>query len=183
MKKSLDFILTTLILVLLISCGTNKVTILPEKTPSVEPFSTREYFSDDQYYRASSSAYGSNESVAHARAKDNALAELISETQALVERITSGSNIEKEEGESSFNSSDYILKITTYVRKNIPNPRTIGKTITKEENGKFKAYRALEVKKSDIIDMLKNISEEDLKTLEITKQEHSKMIENIKIID
>jgi hypothetical protein len=177
--KTIKFLTYSLLTLLFISCGSEKVAI--QDTTSVkEPFSSKEYFSDDDYYRAVSSATASTENIAHAKASDFARAELLVEIDIFVGREATSFDAEKSVRSKDFNSREYTLKIASYVEKNLPKAKTIGKIVGKTENGKYKAYRALELKKKDIVNMLNNISEKDFKILNIIKDEHNNIIEKLK---
>jgi hypothetical protein len=158
----------------LVGCKSKKKVPVQKETGAVEisvPFSTSEYRSDSDYFRSKQVGKSPDLATAKKIAFQNAKAELASNINAVIKRVTDQYTNQRSVGNTQEFENKFEELSREVVDLQISNVKEIGEKIFKETDGSYSYWIAIEAAKKDVLDQLDTkISSDSKLKLDYDKQ-------------
>ena len=175
MSKTKQLLLIPAIAVLtMTACKSKKTTPVQKETGAVEisvPFSSKEYRSDDNYFRAKQVGKSPDIATAKKIAFQNARAEMAGNINSLVKRVTDQYTNQRTVGNTQEFENKFEEQAREVVSQQMANVKEIGEKIFKEPDGSYSYWIAIEASKKEVFDKIDSkISGDDKLKLDYDKQ-------------
>jgi len=152
------------IVALNLGCKTKKsIEKVEDMTEVKEPFSTKEYKTDVDYFRAVGQSKSQDASFSKTKSESDARAKLASAIESNMKRVISRYASEYSTNKTQdYNdkTQEMVLDIT---KQTIPDVTILGNKLFKNSDGSYTSYTAIEVKKEAIFNGIKNKISNDQK--------------------
>ena len=152
MKKTVLFLAAIVVFLGINSCRSKKN--IEKATGAVEvtlPFSEKAYQTDKDFFRAKNSGKSPDLATSKKIAMQNARAELASNIQATVKRVTDQYTNQRSVGTKQEYENKFEELSREVVNLTLSNVRVIGEKTFKETDGGFTYWVALEASKEDVL--------------------------------
>lgn len=180
--KTTQLLLIPAIAVLTITGCKSKKQPIEKKTGAVEitvPFSTKEFRSDENYFRSKQSGKSPDHATAKKIAYQNARAEMAANINATVKRVTDQYTNQRTIGNAQEFENKFEELSREVVNLEMSNVREIGAKLFQEENGSYTYWIALEASKKEIFDKLDaKISNDAKLKLDYDKQKFQQIFDS-----
>jgi hypothetical protein len=136
------------------SCKSKKGTPIEKETGAKEitvPFSTKEFQSDKEYFRAKASGNSIDMMTAKKIAMQNAKAEMAGLIQSTVKRVTEQYTNQRQIGNTQEFSNKFEEIAREVTNQELVDVRVLGEKILKETNNSFTYWVAIEANKQSIL--------------------------------
>jgi len=138
-------------------CKSKKKTPIQKETGAVEisvPFSSKEYRTDENFFRAKQ--YGKSPDLATAKkiAFQNAKSEMAGNIQAMIKRVTDQYTNQRTVGNAQEFENKFEELAREVVNMQLSNVREIGEKIFKEPDGSFTYWIAIEANKKEVFEKM-----------------------------
>jgi hypothetical protein len=138
-------------------CKSKKKTPIQKETGAVEisvPFSSKEYRTDENFFRAKQ--YGKSPDLATAKkiAFQNAKSEMAGNIQAMIKRVTDQYTNQRTVGNAQEFENKFEELAREVVNMQLSNVREIGEKIFKEPDGSFTYWIAIEASKKEVFEKI-----------------------------
>src|SRR4051812_17260396 len=156
MKTSNLLLIPAIAVLTLVGCKSKKKTVQKE-TGAVEisvPFSSKEYRTDENAFRAKQVGKSPDLATAKKIAFQNAKAELASNIQSTVKRVTDQYTNQRTVGNTQEFENKFEELAREVVDLQISNVKEIGEKIFKETDGAYSYWIAIEAGKKEVFDKL-----------------------------
>ena len=157
MKTSQLLMIPAIAVLTLAGCKSKKTTPVQKETGAVEitvPFSSKEYRSDEDHFRAKQVGKSVDIATAKKIAFQNARAEMAGNINAIVKRVTDQYTNQRTVG----NAQDFENKFEELSREvvnlQMSNVKEIGEKIFKEPDGSYTYWIAIEAAKKEVFDKI-----------------------------
>ena len=160
------------------NCSRKTTTIQKESgaTKLITPFNSKEYRSDNDFFRAVQSGKSPDLATSKKIAKQNSRAALAADINALVQRVTDQYTNQRTIGNAQEFENKYEELAREAVMLSLSNVREIGEETQKELDGGFSCWTAIEVGKKEVFDKLDSKISGDAKLkLDYDKQKYEKI--------
>ncbi len=156
-------LLGTVLLMGLASCGSKKVATKNGGEVEIDmPCTGSEYRTDSKTFRATATDVSTNRQVARDKALTAARAELATEINTTMERVTDRYNSSYNVGEDDETRGKFQDLARAIVKQNLTGSVVICEKLTQDKEGKFHSYVCVELSGEDLANKLKNgISKDD----------------------
>jgi hypothetical protein len=157
MKTSKLLLVPAIALLSLSACKSKKATPIQKETGAVEisvPFSSKEYRSDENFFRAKQSGKSPDQATAKKIAFQNARAEMAANINATVKRVTDQYTNQRSIGNAQEFENKFEELSREVVNLQMGNVKEIGEKIFKENDGSFTYWIAIEANKKDVFDKI-----------------------------
>lgn len=158
MKTSKLFLVPAIALLSLSACKSKKkATPIQKETGAVEisvPFSSKEYRSDENFFRAKQSGKSPDQATAKKIAFQNARAEMAANINATVKRVTDQYTNQRSIGNAQEFENKFEELSREVVNLQMGNVKEIGEKIFKENDGSYTYWIAIEASKKDVFDKI-----------------------------
>ncbi len=156
-----------------------KTTPIQKETGAIKlttPFNSKEYRSDNDYFRAVQSGKSSDLATSKKIAKQNTRAAMAADINALVQRVTDQYTNQRTIGNAQEFENKFEELAREAVMLSVSNVREIGEETIKELDGRFSCWTAIEVGKKEVFDKLDSKISGDAKLkLDYDKQKYEKI--------
>lgn len=182
MSKTTQFLLIPAIAALALAGCKSKKTPVQKETGAVEitvPFSTSDYRSNEDFFRAKQVGKSPDLATAKKIAFQNARAEMAANINSVVKRVTDQYTNQR----TVSNAQDFENKFEEQAREvvnlSVSNTREIGEKIFKETDGSYSYWIAIEAGKKDVFDKIDaKISSDDKLKLDYDKQKFQQIFDS-----
>lgn len=157
MKTSMLLLIPAIAMISLGSCKSKKATPIQKETGAVEisvPFSSKEYRSDENFFRAKQSGKSPDQATAKKIAYQNARAEMAANINATVKRVTDQYTNQRSVGNKQEFENKFEELSREVVNLEMGNVSEIGEKIFGEQDGSYTYWIAIEANKKTIFDKL-----------------------------
>ncbi len=157
MKTSMLLLIPAIAMISLGSCKSKKATPIQKETGAVEisvPFSSKEYRSDENFFRAKQSGKSPDQATAKKIAYQNARAEMAANINATVKRVTDQYTNQRSVGNKQEFENKFEELSREVVNLEMGNVSEIGEKIFREQDGSYTYWIAIEANKKTIFDKL-----------------------------
>lgn len=158
MNKTSHLLLIPAIAVLtLAGCKSKKATPIQKETGAVEisvPFSSKEYRSDENFFRAKQSGNSPSDAAAKKIAFQNARAEMAGNINATVKRVTDQYTNQRTVGNTQEFENKFEELSREVVNLEMSNVKEIGEKLFKEPNGSYTYWIAIEANKKEVFEKI-----------------------------
>lgn len=149
MKKI--YLVLSVSLFLAVGCGGQKALVKPaEDVEVIVPCSGPEYQSSKDYFRASAMGLATDMMMAKKKALAEARAEIATEMNATMKRVTDNYGSSYQVGEQDESKSRFQDMARTVVNEKLTGTRVICEKTMKTPDGKYKVYVAMELAGEEI---------------------------------
>lgn len=156
------------------ACKSKKTTPVQKETGAVEisvPFSSKEYRSDGDVFRAKQVGKSPDIATAKKIAFQNARAEMAGNINSLVKRVTDQYTNQRTVGNTQEFENKFEEQAREVVSQQMANVKEIGEKIFKEPDGSYSYWIAIEANKKEVFDKIDSkISNDDKLKLDYDKQ-------------
>jgi outer membrane phospholipase A len=156
-KQTILFTALVVIVSLSVSCKSKKpVTKVEDMTEIKEPFDSKEYQTDAEYFRAVGQAKSQDASFAKTKSESEARAKLASEVQTTMKRVISKYAEEysaNKTQEYNDKTQEMVLDIT---KQTLNDVKILGNKLYKNKDDSYTSYTAIEANKETIYNGVKN---------------------------
>lgn len=156
-----------------------KTTPIQKETGAIKlttPFNSKEYRSDNDYFRAVQSGKSTDLATSKKIAKQNTRAAMAADINALVQRVTDQYTNQRTIGNAQEFENKFEELAREAVMLSVSNVREIGEETFKELDGGFSCWTAIEVGKKEVFDKLDSKISGDAKLkLDYDKQKYEKI--------
>lgn len=156
-----------------------KTTPIQKETGAIKlttPFNSKEYRSDNDFFRAVQSGKSSDLATSKKIAKQNTRAAMAADINALVQRVTDQYTNQRTIGNAQEFENKFEELAREAVMLSVSNVREIGEETFKELDGGFSCWTAIEVGKKEVFDKLDSKISGDAKLkLDYDKQKYEKI--------
>jgi hypothetical protein len=158
MKTSTLLLIPAIAVLSLTSCHSKKKTTPVQKeTGAVEisvPFSTKEFRSDENFFRAKQVGKSPDMATAKKIAYQNARAEMAANINAVVKRVTDQYTNQRSVGNAQEYENKFEEMAREVVNLEMGNVSEIGEKIFKENDGSYSYWIAIEASKKNVLDKI-----------------------------
>ncbi len=181
--KTTNLLLIPAIAVLtLAGCKSKKTTPVQKETGAVEitvPFSSKEYRSDDENFRAKQVGKSPDIATAKKIAFQNARAEMAGNINAIVKRVTDQYTNQRSIGNAQEFENKFEEMSREVVNLQMSNVKEIGEKIFKEPDGSYTYWIAIEASKKEVFDKIDSKISSDAKLkLDYDKQKFQQIFDS-----
>jgi hypothetical protein len=182
MKTTNFLLIPAMAAIMLTACKAKQQNPVQKETGAVEitvPFSSKEYRSDENTFR--SKQVGKSPDIATAKkiAFQNAKAEMASNINSLVKRVTDQYTNQRTVGSNQDFENKFEEQSREVVNLEMSNVKEIGEKIFKEPDGGYSYWIALEADKKTIFDKIDSkISSDDKLKLDYDKQKFQQIFDS-----
>jgi hypothetical protein len=159
-----------------------KATPIQQETGAVEisvPFSSKEFRSDENFFRAKQSGKSPNDATAKKIAFQNARAEMAANINATVKRVTDQYTNQRTVGNTQEFENKFEELSREVVNLEMSNVKEIGEKLFKEPDGAYTYWIAIEANKKDVFDKLDaKISNDAKLKLDYDKQKFQQIFDS-----
>ncbi len=181
MKTSKLLLIPALAVLTLAACKSKKTPIQKE-TGAIEisvPFSTKEYRSDDNYFRAKQVGKSPDLATSKKIAFQNAKSEMAGNIQSMIKRVTDQYTNQRSVGNSQEYENKFEELAREVVNMQLSNVKEIGEKIFKEPDGAFSYWIAIEAGKKEVFDKMdQKISNDSKLKLDYDKQKFQQIFDS-----
>jgi hypothetical protein len=156
MKTSL-FVLSAVGLLAFTACKSKKKTPIQQETGAKEitvPFSSKEYRSDENYFRAKQMGKSPDLATAKKIAFQNAKSEMAGNIQAMIKRVTDQYTNQRSVGNAQEYENKFEELAREVVNMQLSNVKEIGEKIFKEPDGSYTYWIAIEAGKKEVFEKM-----------------------------
>jgi hypothetical protein len=165
----------------LAGCKSKKTTPVQKDTGAVEisvPFSSKEYRSDNDYFRAKQTGKSPDMATAKKIAFQNAKAEMAGNINSIIKRVTDQYTNQRTVGNTQEFENKFEELSREVVNMEMSNVKEIGEKIFKEPDGSYSSWIAIEASKKDVFDKLDSRISSDAKLkLDYDKQKFQQIFD------
>lgn len=165
----------------LAGCKSKKATPVQKETGAVEisvPFSSKEYRSDENFFRAKQVGTSVDLAAAKKIAFQNARGEMAGNINATVKRVTDQYTNQRTVGNAQEFENKFEELSREVVNLEMSNVKEIGEKIFKEPDGKFTYWIAIEADKKSVFDKIDSRISSDAKLkLDYDKQKFQQIFD------
>jgi hypothetical protein len=157
MKTKQLLLIPALAVLTLAGCKSKKGTPVQKETGAVEitvPFSSKEYRSDENYFRAKQVGKSPDLATAKKIAFQNARAEMAANIQATVKRVTDQYTNQRSVGNAQEYENKFEELTREVVNMQMSNVKEIGEKIFKEPDNSYSYWIAIEAGKKEVFEKL-----------------------------
>ncbi len=157
MKTKQLLLIPALAVLTLAGCKSKKGTPVQKETGAVEitvPFSSKEYRSDENYFRAKQVGKSPDLATAKKIAFQNARAEMAANIQATVKRVTDQYTNQRSVGNTQEYENKFEELTREVVNMQMSNVKEIGEKIFKEPDNSYSYWIAIEAGKKEVFEKL-----------------------------
>ncbi len=157
MKTKQLLLIPALAVLTLAGCKSKKGTPVQKETGAVEitvPFSSKEYRSDENYFRAKQVGKSPDLATAKKIAFQNARAEMAANIQATVKRVTDQYTNQRSVGNTQEYENKFEELTREVVNMQMSNVKEIGEKIFKEQDNSYSYWIAIEAGKKEVFEKL-----------------------------
>src|SRR6218665_2396114 len=157
MKTTKLLLVPAVAALILAGCKSKKATPIQKETGAVEisvPFSSKEYRSDENYFRSKQSGRSPNDATAKKIAMQSARAEMASNINATVKRVTDQYTNQRTVGNTMEFENKFEELSREVVNLEMSNVKEIGEKLFKEADGSYTYWIALEASKKEVFDKI-----------------------------
>lgn len=157
MKTKQLLLIPALAALTLAGCKSKKTTPVQKETGAVEitvPFSSKEYRSDENYFRAKQVGKSPDLATAKKIAFQNARAEMAANIQATVKRVTDQYTNQRSVGSAQEYENKFEELTREVVNMQMSNVKEIGEKIFKEPDNSYSYWIAIEAGKKEVFDKM-----------------------------
>lgn len=181
MKTSRLLIIPAIAVLTLAGCKSKKTTPVQKETGAVEitvPFSSKEYRSDDENFRAKQVGKSPDIATAKKIAFQNARAEMAGNINAIVKRVTDQYTNQRSIGNAQEFENKFEEMSREVVNLQMSNVKEIGEKIFKEPDGSYTYWIAIEASKKEVFDKIDSKISSDAKLkLDYDKQKFQQIFD------
>jgi hypothetical protein len=181
MKTTQLLLIPALAALTLGGCKSKKGTPVQKETGAVEisvPFSSKEYRSDENYFRAKQVGKSPDLATAKKIAFQNARAEMAANIQATVKRVTDQYTNQRSVGSSQEYENKFEELTREVVNMQMSNVKEIGEKIFKEPDNSYSYWIAIEAGKKEVFDKMDaKISNDSKLKLDYDKQKFQQIFD------
>ncbi|WP_317899612.1 hypothetical protein [Aurantibacillus circumpalustris] len=181
MKATNLLFIPALAVLTLSGCKSKKATPVQKETGAVEitvPFSSKEYRSDENAFRAKQTGKSPDLATAKKIAFQNARAEMASNINATVKRVTDQYTNQRTVGNTQEFENKFEELAREVVNMEMSNVKEIGEKIFKEPDGSFSYWIAIEADKKTVFDKIDSKISSDAKLkLDYDKQKFQQVFD------
>ena len=160
MKKLTMILLGAALVIGTASCGSKKKTVNPTLAPGeveiVQYCTGPEYMTDATHFRANGTGLSTDRQVAKDKALVAARAELATEINATIKRVTDRYNSSYNLGEDDETRGKFQDLVRQVVSQSLNGSVVICDKLTRNDQGKYRSYVCVELKGEDFANNLKN---------------------------
>lgn len=158
LSKTSTWLLIPAVAVLALSgCKSKKAVPIEKKTGAVEisvPFSSKEYRSDENYFRSKQVGKSPDQATAKKIAFQSARAEMAANINATVKRVTDQYTNQRTVGNTQEFENKFEELSREVVSLEMSNVREIGEKLFQEADGSYSYWIALEASKKDVLEKI-----------------------------
>lgn len=165
-KTSTWLLIPAIAVLALTGCKSKKATPIQKETGAIKisvPFSSKEYRSDENYFRAKQSGKSPDQSTAKKIAFQAARAEMAANINATVKRVTDQYTNQRTVGNKQEFENKFEELSREVVSLEMGNVREIGEELYKEADGGYTYWIAIEANKKEVFDKIDNRISSDAK--------------------
>ena len=181
MKTSRLFLIPVIAALVFTGCKSKKATPLAKQTGEIEvtvPFSTKEYSTDQDNFRAKQVGRSPDMATAKKIALQNAKAEMAGNINSLVKRVTDQYTNQKTVGNAQDFENKFEEESREVVDLSMSNVTVIGEKIFKEPDGSYTYWTAVQAGKKDVFDKIDaKISSDDKLKVDYDKQKFQQIFD------
>ncbi len=181
MKTSKLLLIPAIAVLALSACKSKKSTPIQKETGAVEisvPFSSKEYRSDENAFRAKQSGKSPDMATAKKIAFQNARNEMAANINATVKRVTDQYTNQRTVGNTQEFENKFEELAREVVSLQMGNVKEIGEKIFKETDGSFTYWIAIEAGKKEVFDKIDSKISNDAKLkLDYDKQKFQQIFD------
>lgn len=181
MKTSKLLLIPAIAVLTLNACKSKKSTPIQKETGAVEisvPFSSKEYRSDENAFRAKQSGKSPDMATAKKIAFQNARNEMAANINATVKRVTDQYTNQRTVGNTQEFENKFEELAREVVSLQMGNVKEIGEKIFKETDGSFTYWIAIEAGKKEVFDKIDSKISNDAKLkLDYDKQKFQQIFD------
>lgn len=181
MKTSKLLLIPAIAVLTLGACKSKKSTPIQKETGAVEisvPFSSKEYRSDENAFRAKQSGKSPDMATAKKIAFQNARNEMAANINATVKRVTDQYTNQRTVGNTQEFENKFEELAREVVSLQMGNVKEIGEKIFKETDGSFTYWIAIEAGKKEVFDKIDSkISNDSKLKLDYDKQKFQQIFD------
>jgi len=181
MKTTKLLLVPAVAALILAGCKSKKATPIQKETGAVEisvPFSSKEYRSDENYFRSKQSGRSPNDATAKKIAMQSARAEMASNINATVKRVTDQYTNQRTVGNTMEFENKFEELSREVVNLEMSNVKEIGEKLFKEADGSYTYWIALEASKKEVFDKIDSKISNDAKLkLDYDKQKYQQIFD------
>jgi hypothetical protein len=155
MKTTQLLLIPAIAVMALVGCKSKKTTPVQKETGAVEisvPFSSKEYRSDENAFRAKQMGKSPDMATAKKIAFQNARAEMAGNINAVVKRVTDQYTNQRTVGNAQEFENKFEELSREVVNQEMSNVKEIGEKIFKEPDGSYSYWIAIEANKKEIFE-------------------------------
>lgn len=157
MKTSKLLLIPAIAVISLSACKSKKATPIQKETGAVEitvPFSSKEYRSDENFFRAKQSGKSPDQATAKKIAYQNARNEMAANINATVKRVTDQYTNQRTVGNAQEFENKFEELAREVVSLQLGNVKEIGEKIFKETDGSYTYWIAIEAGKKEVFERI-----------------------------
>lgn len=181
-KTHLLLIPAIAVLSLTTACKSKKAAPVQQQTGAVEisvPFSSKEYRSDENTFRAKQVGKSPDLATAKKIAFQNARAEMAANINSLVKRVTDQYTNQRTVGNNQDFENKFEEQAREVVSLQMANVKEIGEKIFAEPNGGYSYWIAIEADKKGVFDKIdQKVSSDDKLKLDYDKQKFQQIFDD-----
>jgi len=166
MKTTQLLLIPAIAVMALAGCKSKKTTPVQKETGAVEisvPFSSKEYRSDEDAFRAKQMGKSPDMATAKKIAFQNARAEMAGNINAVVKRVTDQYTNQRTVGNAQEFENKFEELSREVVNQEMSNVKEIGEKIFKEPDGSYSYWIAIEASKKEVFDKIDSKISNDAK--------------------
>jgi len=166
MKTTQLLLIPAIAVMALAGCKSKKTTPVQKETGAVEisvPFSSKEYRSDEDAFRAKQMGKSPDMATAKKIAFQNARAEMAANINAVVKRVTDQFTNQRTVGNAQEFENKFEELSREVVNQEMSNVKEIGEKIFKEPDGSYSYWIAIEASKKEVFDKIDSKISNDAK--------------------
>ena len=166
MKTSKFLLIPAIALLSFSACKSKKATPIQKETGAVEisvPFSSKEFRSDENFFRAKQSGKSPDQATAKKIAYQNARAEMAANINATVKRVTDQYTNQRTVGNKQEFENKFEELSREVVNLEMGNVKEIGEKIFREQDGSYTYWIAIEAGTKSVFDKIENKISSDAK--------------------
>lgn len=153
MKTTKLLLVPALAMMTLVGCKGKKATPIEKETGAKEisvPFSTKEYKTDEDFYRAKSSGKSIDMAAAKKIAMNNAKTEMASNIQTMIKKVTDQYTNQRTVGKDQEYENKFEELAREVTNQSLANVRVKDEKIFQEANGSYTYWVAIEADKKEV---------------------------------
>ena len=181
MKTTKLLLIPALALVTMVACKAKK-TPIQKDTGAIEisvPFSSKEFRSDENFFRAKQVGKSPDLATAKKIAFNNAKSEMAGNIQSMIKRVTDQYTNQRSVGNAQEYENKFEELAREVVNMQLSNVKEIGEKIFKEPDGSFSYWIAIEANKKEVFDKMdQKISSDSKLKLDYDKQKFQQIFDS-----